>query len=137
MRKYIFVGRNGDLWSQMAAAIFNKLADPRSAYAVPVGINPAPAVHPAAITVLGEKGVRLASTPPLRLTPGIAQGADVLVALGCGDDVALAPGMRRIDWPTLDSKSAPLERIRAWRDEVCSQVRRLVKEDGVEDRRAD
>ena len=136
MRKYIFVGRNGDLWSQMAAAIFNKFADPRAAYAVPAGIDPAPSVHPVAIRVLEEKGVRLAVNAPFRLTPGIVRGAAALVALGCGSEIATEPGVRRIEWPTLESKNAPLERIRAWRDELCAQVRRLIREEGVEDARA-
>ena len=133
---FLFVGRNGDFWSQMAAAIFNKFADPRSAYAVPVGIDPAPVVHPVAVRVLEEKGVQLARSAPFRLTPGITRGAHVLVALGCGSDLAPAPGVRRIDWPTLESKNASVERIRAWRDEVCGQIRRLLREEGVEDTRA-
>jgi protein-tyrosine-phosphatase len=43
--------------SQMAAALFNRLADPAKACAVSAGTNPGPAVHPEVVRVMNEVGV--------------------------------------------------------------------------------
>ena len=122
MRKYVFVGPNGDLWPQVAAALFNQLADSRAAYAVAVGLDPAPVVHPSAVRLLEEKGVRLPPNAPFRFTPGIARGAEAILVFGCGPDIGAAPGVRRLDWETPRSKEEPLEQLRAWRDEVYARI---------------
>ena len=55
--------------SQMAAALFNQLADPAKACALSAGTNPGERVHPEVVTVMREVGVDLAGARPQKLTP--------------------------------------------------------------------
>ena len=84
--------------SQMAAALFNRLAHPERARAISAGTQPGPAVHPEVLTVLREVGVELAAATPQLLTPELAAQAHLLVTLGCGEACPVVPGVRREGW---------------------------------------
>ena len=55
--------------SQMAAALFNQLVDPRKARAVSAGTNPGPTVHPVVVDVMREIGVDLSNASTTKLPP--------------------------------------------------------------------
>ncbi len=116
--------------SQMAAGLFNQLADPEKARAVSAGTRPGPAVHPEVMTVMREVGVDLPGTIPRRLTDALARTADVLVTMGCGDECPIVPGTERMDWPLPDPKGRPLEEVRAIRDEIRARVVALIQSHG-------
>ncbi|CAM3435509.1 arsenate reductase ArsC [Corallococcus sp. ZKHCc1 1396] len=116
--------------SQMAAAFFNLLADPTRARALSAGTQPGARVHPEVLTVMAEAGVDLSSAHPQRLTEELAQGAQWLITLGCGDACPFVPGLKRGDWPLEDPKGKPLERVREIRDEVRERVRALLEQEG-------
>ncbi|MGD0524623.1 MAG: arsenate reductase ArsC, partial [Polyangiaceae bacterium] len=71
--------------SQMAAALFNELADPAKAHAVSAGTDPARAVHSEVVTVMREEGIDLTSIVPQALTDDLASRATLLITMGCGD----------------------------------------------------
>ena len=71
--------------SQMAAALFNQIADPAKAKAMSAGTNPGPRVYPEVIEAMREIGIDLAGTSTTKLTPEVAEQARVLVTMGCGD----------------------------------------------------
>ena len=50
--------------SQMAAALFNMIADPRKARAISAGTNPGAAVHPEVIAVMQDIGLDLSESSP-------------------------------------------------------------------------
>lgn len=50
--------------SQMAAALFNALADPAKACAVSAGTEPAALVHREVVEVMREVGIDLSRVPP-------------------------------------------------------------------------
>src|SRR2546428_13101065 len=50
--------------SQMAAALFNALAEPSAARALSAGTDPAERVHPAVEQVMRELGIELGGTRP-------------------------------------------------------------------------
>lgn len=112
--------------SQMAAAYFNALADPTKARAVSAGTNPAERVHPEVVTVMREVGLDLTGARPQRLTPQLAQGATLLVTMGCGDDCPYVPGLLRDDWPLEDPKGRSLHEVRVIREAVRARVEKLV-----------
>ena len=56
--------------SQMAAAIFNLLADPAKARAVSAGTEPGPRVHPEVLEAMKDLGVDLSGVMPRKLTQG-------------------------------------------------------------------
>ncbi|MBL8741371.1 MAG: arsenate reductase ArsC [Myxococcales bacterium] len=113
--------------SQMAAAWFNKLADPSKARAVSAGTAPGSTVHPEVVTVMGEVGVDLAGQTPRFLSDELASSATLLVTMGCGEACPHVPGLERDDWPLEDPKQKPLARVREIRDDVERRVRQLIE----------
>ena len=113
--------------SQMAAAFFNQLADPRAARAVSAGTQPGERVHPVVIDAMKEVGVDLRENRPQRLTEELAQGATLLITMGCGDECPYVPGLARNDWPLPDPKGRPLDEVRRIRDEVRQRVSELLR----------
>ena len=116
--------------SQMAAALFNDMADPATARAVSAGTRPAGAVHSVVVEVMHEMGIDLSSTSPRKLTQELARDADLLITMGCGDECPVVPGLRRDDWPLPDPAEQPLERVREIRDEIRDRVRALLDSEG-------
>jgi arsenate reductase (thioredoxin) len=116
--------------SQMAAAFFNQLADPRHARAVSAGTRPSVAVHPEVVTVMREVGVDLAHAQPRYLTTELASTAKMLITMGCGDECPLVPGVERDDWPLSDPKGQPLDDVRKIRDEIRARINALITEHG-------
>ena len=113
--------------SQMAAAFFNNLANPRKAYAISAGTEPADRVHPEVVAVMKEVDIDLSGAKTSRLSPGLAQRAQMLVTMGCGDECPVVPGAQRDDWPLDDPKGKPIEQVRAIRDEIRSRVESLIQ----------
>ena len=114
----------------MAAAWFNQLADSAKARAISAGTEPAPQVHPEVIAAMGEVGVDLTGAATTRLTPEVAQEAQVLVTMGCGDQCPVVPGAQREDWPLEDPKGKAIARVREIRDEIRDRVRALIEREG-------
>ena len=110
----------------MAAALFNKRADPSKARALSAGTNPGGRVHPEVVTVMREEGVDLVDARPQKLTPELASQAQLLITMGCGDECPFVPGLRRDDWPLEDPKGQPVERVREIRDDIRRRVEALV-----------
>ena len=47
---------------------------------------------------MAEVGLNLSGNKPQRLTTELAEAADVVVTMGCGDACPFIPGKRYIDW---------------------------------------
>jgi arsenate reductase len=77
-----------------------------------------------------EVGVDLASARPQKLTDRLAESADLLVTMGCGEQCPLVPGLRRSDWSLADPKGQPIEIVRSIRDDIRERVSHLVRENG-------
>ncbi len=116
--------------SQIAAALFNRLADPARARAVSAGTRPAQHVHPEVSSALREIGIDLADAAPRRFTPELAATAGWLITMGCGDECPFVPGARVEDWALEDPAGKPPERVRAIRDEIERRVRALIAAQG-------
>ncbi len=116
--------------SQMAAAWFNRVADPARARAISAGTDPGPRVHPEVVTAMAELGIDLSGGTPQRLTTELAHGARALITMGCGDQCPVVPGAMRQDWPLPDPKGRPLAEVRAIRDDIRDRVQRLIEENG-------
>ena len=108
--------------SQMAAALFNQIADPDKARAISAGTDPGPRVHPEVLIVMAERGVDLTDAIPVRLTETLAQQAQWLITMGCGDQCPFVPGARTEDWPLDDPKGRPLDQVRGIRDDIAQRV---------------
>ena len=106
----------------MAAAFFNRLAEPSRAVAFSAGTQPAAHVHPEVVTVMRELGIGLDSAVPRRLTGELARDAQWLVTMGCGEECPVVPGVKREDWSLPDPQGQGLEAVRAIRDQVRAHV---------------
>lgn len=131
MKRIIFACVHNAGRSQIAAALFNRLADPARARAVSAGTSPGERVHPEVVAVMREEGIDLSDAKPRKLTPELAATAQVLITMGCGDECPYVPGVRRDDWPLEDPKGQPIERVRAIRDDIRTRVEALVAREGV------
>jgi arsenate reductase (thioredoxin) len=116
--------------SQMAAAWFNRLADSAKARAISAGTEPATQVHPEVVAAMREVGIDLSGAATTRLTPDVANKAQVLVTMGCGDQCPVVPGAQREDWPLEDPKGQAIARVREIRDEIRDRVRALIEREG-------
>ena len=131
MKTVIFACVHNAGRSQMAAALFNKLADPSKARAMSAGTTPGERVYPEVVAVMREDGIELGGVRPQKLTAQLAAGAQLLVTMGCGDECPYVPGVRRDDWPLEDPKGKPIERVRSIRDDIRARVEALIVREDV------
>jgi len=131
VRTYIFACIHNAGRSQMSAAFFNQLADPTKAHAISAGTQPAQYVHPVVVEVMREAGIDLSHAHPQKLTAELAQGAEMLITMGCGDECPFIPGLRRDDWPIPDPKGQPLEQVRLIRDGIRDRIAALLLAEGL------
>ena len=114
----------------MAAALFNRFADPDSAHAVSAGTQPGERVHPVVVEAMRELDLDLSSMRPQKLTEELARDASLLITMGCGDECPVVPGLKRDDWPLPDPKGQPITEVRAIRDDIKQRVIRLIRAHG-------
>jgi arsenate reductase len=118
--------------SQMAAAWFNRLADPTKARAISAGTEPGTRVHPEVLAAMAEVDIDLSNGKPQFLSDELARSAFLLVTMGCGEACPFVPGLRREDWPLEDPKGKPMGRVREIRDDIRSRIVALLKAEGWE-----
>src|SRR5881227_2261042 len=92
------------------------------------GTEPAEHVHPEVIEVMGEVGVDLEDRKPVKLSLGMAEWADVVVTMGCGDECPYVPGRRYVDWDLPDPAGRPLDEVRSTRDDIARRVDELLEQ---------
>ena len=111
--------------SQMAMGFFQHLAGDR-AIAWSGGTEPGNEVSPAAVAVMGERGIDITAEFPKPWTDEIVQAADVVITMGCGDSCPLYPGKRYLDWELDDPAGKSVDEVRPVRDEIERRVRQLL-----------
>jgi arsenate reductase (thioredoxin) len=129
MARVLFVCLHNAGRSQMSRALFELAADGRH-QAESAGTTPAERVHPEVVTAMDELGMDVSGARPRRLTREMAERADVVVTMGCGDECPYIPGKRYLDWELPDPKGRPLEEVREVRDEIARRVGELAEELG-------
>jgi arsenate reductase (thioredoxin) len=127
MARVLFVCLHNAGRSQMSEALFERAAAGRHE-AESAGTTPAQRVHPEVVAAMGELGVDLSERRPRRLSDEMAQRADVVVTMGCGDECPYVPGTRYLDWDLPDPKGRSLEEVREIRDEIAKRVGDLLGE---------
>ena len=131
MKKVIFACVHNAGRSQITAAFFNQLADHNKAEAVSAGTEPGLRVHPEVLSAMQEVGIDLREAKPQKLTQELAEGASLLITMGCGDKCPYVPGLRRDDWPLRDPKGLSQSEVRTIRDEVRARVQNLIATESV------
>src|SRR5829696_482630 len=85
-------------------------------------------VHPQVVDAMRELDIDVADRKPQALTHELAEQADVVVTMGCGDECPYIPGKRYIDWDLQDPAGLPLDEVRVIRDDIARRVNELVLE---------
>jgi arsenate reductase len=127
MANALFVCLHNAGRSQMSRALFERAAAGRHG-AEAAGTRPAEHLHPVVIAAMAEIGIDLSDRRPRLLTREMAERADVVVTMGCGDECPYIPGKRYVDWDLEDPKDMPIERVRELRDEIATRVEALIEE---------
>ena len=124
MARVLFVCLHNAGRSQMSQALFERAAGGRHE-AASAGTTPGERVHPEVVEVDARART---STSPTACRSGsrdeLAEWADVVVTMGCGDECPYIPGKRYIDWDLPDPKGRPLDEVRATRDDIADASRR-------------
>jgi len=127
MTNVLFVCLHNAGRSQMSQALFERAAGGRHA-ARSAGTEPAEHVHAVVVEAMRELGTDLSDRTPQLLTDELAQWADVVVTMGCGDACPYIPGKRYIDWELPDPAGRPIDEVRAIRDDIATRVAALAAE---------
>jgi arsenate reductase (thioredoxin) len=115
--------------SQMSAALFERAAGRRHrALSAGSEADPGGRVHPQVVEVMRELDIDLSDRRPQRLSRELAEQADVVVTMGCGDACPYIPGKRYLDWDLEDPKDRPVDEVRATRNDIARRVEALVAE---------
>jgi arsenate reductase (thioredoxin) len=127
MSTVLFVCLHNAGRSQISQALFERAARGRHT-ALSAGTTPAERVHPEVVEVMRELDIDLSGREPRLLTRELAEQADVVVTMGCGDQCPYIPGKRYIDWELADPSGRPIAEVRATRDEIARRVEALCEE---------
>jgi arsenate reductase (thioredoxin) len=111
--------------SQMSQALFEGAAG-GTHQALSAGTTPAERIHPEVVQVMRELDIDLAGRTPKLLTSELAQQADIVVTMGCGDQCPYVSGKRYIDWELSDPAGQPIEKVREIRGEIAHRVDELI-----------
>jgi arsenate reductase len=125
MTTVLFVCRQNAERSQISEALFTRSAGGEHR-ALSAGTTPADRVHPEVVEVVRELGIDLADRQPQLLTRELAEQADIVVTMGCGDECPFIPGKRYVDWDLEDPSGQPVETVRAIRDDISRRVDELL-----------
>jgi len=120
MSRVLFVCKQNAGRSQMSDALFQLAAQGRHE-SRSAGTRPAEHVHPVVAEALRELGIDLSGNRPQMLTDDLAQWADLVVTMGCGDECPYIPDL-------LDPADLPIEQVRLVRDDIEARVADLVRE---------
>lgn len=98
------------------------------------GSRPLGRILPEAIQVMKEVGIDISGHPSQGFDEAwIREEADLVVTMGCGDDVCPAfIGKQMIDWDLVDPKDRGLETFRRVRDDIEGRTRHLLEAHGIE-----
>jgi protein-tyrosine-phosphatase len=92
------------------------------------GSEPGDRVNPVVFSLLRDRGLDPSREFPKPLTDDLAEAADVIVTMGCGDACPVLPTQRYLDWDLDDPAGQPIEAVRPIVDEIDRRVQALLAE---------
>jgi arsenate reductase len=96
------------------------------------GSDPAGELNPSVVALLLERELDPTKEFPKPMSDDLAQEADVIVTMGCGDTCPVYPGKRYVDWDLEDPAGEPVDGVRPILVEIERRVRLLLAELMVE-----
>ena len=101
----------------MAEAFFNKLTNRRHR-GVSAGSQPAERVNPNAVKAMAEVGIDISGAKPKMLTADLIEEADIVVTMGCGENVCPIVPKEIIVWDIEDPSGKTLEEVKMIREQI-------------------
>lgn len=92
------------------------------------GSEPATELNPSVVAILRERGLDPSKEFPKPLSDELAQEADVIVTMGCGDTCPVYPGKRYVDWELEDPAGKEVEAVRPIVEEIDWRTQALLAE---------
>ena len=127
MKTVLFVCTQNAGRSQIAEALFNRLA-PDDVRAESAGQQPrSEGVWPAVIEVLRELGIDVSRQRPRKLRPEMQLHADWAITLACGATCPYVPTFVE-DWDVPDPAGKSVDEVRLIRDQIELRVRDLLEQ---------
>lgn len=126
MTTVLFICIHNAARSQMAEALFNDMYGGRHS-GISAGSQPIKRVNPDAVKVMAEVGIDIGGARPKMLTAEIVERADLVVTMGCGEDVCPIVPKAFIEWDLDDPSGKSLDRVREIRDEIKGKILQLIK----------
>lgn len=128
MASVLFVCLHNAGRSQMSQALLERKAAGRHV-ALSGGTTPAEHVHPEVVQAMQELGIDLSGRRPQLLTRKLAEQADIVITMGCGDECPHIRGKRYIEWDLPDPRGRPLDEVRTIRDDIARRIDSLLADD--------
>ena len=103
IRTVLFICVHNAARSQMAKAFFNDIAKGR-ARALSAGSQPGERVNERAVEVMAEVGIDIRREVPIMLTAEMVEEADLVITMGCGENVCARASRVTIMSPVASAK---------------------------------
>ncbi len=114
--------------SQMAEAFFRKFA-PKQFSVSSAGTTPSSELNPIVIQVMKEVGIDMMNQQPKLLSNSMIKNSSIKVNMGCMDKESCPSLFVKdvLDWNISDPKEKSIDEIRVIRDNIKSEVKKLIK----------
>ena len=131
MNRVLFVCVHNSGRSQMAEALFNRIARKRGveAHAESTGTDPAERVNTKVAQVMSEIGIDISESKPRRLTDDMVARSDEIITMGCAMDSEQCPSIRLekvVDWQLRDPSVMDIDDIRRLRETIRQKVESIL-----------
>ncbi len=126
MKRVLFVCVENACRSQMAKGFFNAFTE--KAVADSAGTQPSKKIDSVAVQVMKEKNIDIGNSIPKMLTLSMNNGFDYIITMGCIDGCPITPRNKTIEWDIEDPKGKTSEVYRRIRDQIESNVKKLINE---------
>lgn len=123
----LFVCVENTFRSIMSEAIFNAHA-PKAWHAESAGVQPAEAINPIVVELLGEVGIKISLKKPRLVSPDLVARAWRVITFGCLDRCPIGAKQKSEDWSIPGATGKSPQELRAIRDELQRRILRLIEE---------
>lgn len=126
-KKILFVCVENSARSQMAEGFFRKYC--KKFEALSAGTKPNSDINPLAVQVMNEIGIDISFQKPKILSTEMIGNSHKAVNMGCIDRETCPSLFVQdvINWNIVDPKEKPIEEVRNIRDQIKSEVLKLIK----------